>query len=590
MITTPSLILLRTLWGHLENKRKKQLFALMILMVFSSLAELLAIGTLFPFLGIMTNPKQLFEMPILDPIKTLFSISNPDQLLLPLTIFFGSTIVVATFVRLILLWANTRLTFAIGADISMAVYFRTLHQPYPVHISRNSSEVIDGISTKANSVIFGVIQPILFLIGSVIMALIILGGLLSFEPMITIGMLVVFAGFYFMIILSTRRRLHANSQRIAQESTSVIKALQEGLGGIRDVLIDKSQEVYFNNYRVSDGRLRSAQASNVFIGQSPRYVIEALGILFISFFAYYLAKQPDGLDKAIPVLGVLALGAQRLLPVLQQAYSSWSSIQGNKATLQDILVFLNQPLIKSDQFIGTNILTFEDSISLHDISFRYKFNAPLVLTDVNFSIPKGACVGIIGISGSGKSTLVDILMGLLEPSSGRLTIDGQAITSKNMEAWQKHIAHVPQQIFLSDCSIEENIALGVPADLISHEKIKFCAEKSQLGKFIDSLPDKYQANVGERGVRLSGGQRQRIGIARALYKNADVIIFDEATSALDSETEAAVMQTLNSLDQNLTIIIIAHRLTTLKNCSKIIEISNGSIKNICSYQDLKLDP
>lgn len=583
-----SLILMRSLWEHLEANRRKQLFLLMTLMVFSSFVELIAIGTLFPFLGVMTNPKKLFEMSILDPIKTFLSISNPDQLLLPLTLFFGSAIVVTTLIRLILLWANTRLTFAIGADISMSVYSRTLHQPYPVHISRNSSEVIDGISTKANSVIFGIIQPMLFLIGSIIMALVILVGLLSFEPVITIGMLIVFTSFYWIIMISTRPRLHANGRRIAEESTSVIKALQEGLGGIRDVLIDKSQEVYCNNYRASDGRLRSAQASNVFIGQSPRYVIEALGILFISFFAYYLAKQPGGLDKAIPVLGVLALGAQRLLPVLQQAYSSWSSIQGHKAILQDIIVFLDQPLIKTDQFTSANVLPFVDSISLRDISFRYKYNAPLVLKDVNFSIPKGSCVGVVGKSGSGKSTMVDILMGLLEPSSGQLAIDGQVITSENMEAWRKHIAHVPQQIFLSDCSIEENIALGVPAELISHEKIQFCAEKSQLGQFIDSLPDKYQTNVGERGVRLSGGQRQRIGIARALYKNADVIIFDEATSALDSETEAAVMQTLHSLGQNLTIIIIAHRLTTLKNCSKIIDMANGSIKRICSYRELKL--
>lgn len=589
MRSKPPLILLRSFWTHLEANRKKQLFALIILMIFSSLAELIAIGTLFPFLGIMTNPEKLFEMPILGPVKTLFSISNPDQFLLPLTIFFGLAVVVATLMRLILLWANTRLTFAIGADISMAVYFRTLHQPYSVHISRNSSEVIDGISTKANSVIFGIIQPILFLISSIIMALVMLGGLLSFEPVITIGILIVFSSFYYMVMFATRLRLHANGQRISEESTSVIKALQEGLGGIRDVLIDKSQEVFCNNYRVSDGRLRNAQASNVFIGQSPRYLIEALGILFIAFFAYYLMKQPGGLDKAIPVLGVLALGAQRLLPVLQQAYSSWSSIQGNKAILQDILVFLNQPVIKIDQFTDIDTLPFQDGIGFHDISFRYKDNSPLVLKNINFSISKGDCIGIIGVSGSGKSTLVDILMGLLEVSSGHLAIDGQVISSGNIKAWQKHIAHVPQQIFLSDCSIEENIALGVPVELISREKIQFCAKKSQLEEFIDSLPDKYKTNVGERGVRLSGGQRQRIGIARALYKNADVIIFDEATSALDSETENSVMQTLNSLNQNLTIFIVAHRLTTLKNCSKIIEISNGSIKRICSYQELKLD-
>lgn len=588
MTTKTSLSLLKCLWGHLEVKRKRQLFGLMTLMVFCSIAELISIGAFFPFLGVMTNPNQLFEMSIMSSIKKLFSISSPDQLLLPLTFIFISSIIITTLMRLVLLWANTRLAFAIGSNLSMAIYFRTLHQPYSVHISRNSSEVIDGISTKANSVIFGIIQPTLFLLGSIIMVLIIMCGLISFNPLVTIGILILFIGFYYIIILFTRLRLDSNGRRIAEESISVIKALQEGLGGIRDVLINKSQSVYCNTYRVSDHRLRTAQASNVFIGQSPKYIIEGIGIMVISLFAYYLARQTSGFDTVLPILGVLALGAQRLLPVLQQAYSSWSSIQGNKAILRDVLVFLNQPLIKIDQSIGIETLSFVNSISLHDVSFRYKNNGPLILRDINFSIPKGSCVGIIGISGSGKSTLVDIIMCLLEPSSGSLKIDDQVITPKNMNAWQKHIAHVPQQIFLSDCSIEENIALGVTAEQILPEKIDFCVKKSQLQEFIDSLPNKHKTNVGERGVRLSGGQRQRIGIARALYKNADVIIFDEATSALDSETEAALMETLNSLGQNLTVIIIAHRLTTLKNCSKIIEISNGSIKRICSYQELKL--
>lgn len=588
MISNSSLSLLKKLWGHIHLKRKKQLYALVFLMIMTSLVELISIGALFPFLRVLTNPEGILHMPLASSIKFFFSISTPEQFLFPLTIIFVALTVVTALMRLLLLWATTRLSFSIGADISMDVYFRTLHQPYSVHISRNSSEVIDGIATKANSVIFGVILPTLFLISSAILLLVILTGMLSFEPIASLAMLFTFSIFYYAIIIVTRKRLQANGMRIASESTKVIRVLQEGLGGIRDVLIDRSQNEYCSLYRLSDSQLRSAQASNVIIGQSPRYIMEALGIIFISYLAYFLSRQPGEINSVIPILGVLALGAQRLLPVLQQAFSSWSSILANGAILKDILVLLDQPLRNITQKNVVNNINFSNEIRFRQTSFRYSIGEPFVLRNLNFTIHKGDCVGIIGKSGSGKSTLLDILMGLLEPTKGALEVDGHLITSSNVDYWQKHIAHVPQQIFLSDSTIEQNIALGVPLHLIDSDKVKVCAKKAQLAEYIEKMPNKYKTSVGEGGIRLSGGQRQRIGIARALYKNADLIIFDEATSALDSVTEKEIMETLYELGENLTIIIVAHRLTTLKNCTKIVEISNGSIGSICTYEELKI--
>ena len=309
-------------------------------------------------------------------------------------------------------------------------------------------------------------------------------------------------------------------------------------------------------------------------------------MVLIAALAYSLAQQADGIARAIPVLGALALGAQRLLPMLQQAYLAWTNIRGNQTSLQDTLELLDQPLPNYANQPAAQPLPFKHSISLKRIGFRYSPQTPYILNHLNLVIAKGGRIGFVGTTGSGKSTLLDIIMGLLQPTDGMLEVDGQAVTLGNQRAWQTHVAHVPQAIFLADSSIEENIAFGVPKDQIDHQRVKLAAQQAQIADSIESWPQGYQTFVGERGIRLSGGQRQRIGIARALYKQADVIIFDEATSSLDNETEQAVMQAIDGLSKDLTLLIIAHRLTTLKNCTQIVELGGGGIKRIGSYQDI----
>jgi len=309
-------------------------------------------------------------------------------------------------------------------------------------------------------------------------------------------------------------------------------------------------------------------------------------MLLITALAYALVQQADGIGKAIPILGSIALGAQRMLPILQQAYSSYTAIQSGQASLQDTLELLDQPLPDyADQPVAQT-LPFCKSIRLNKLGFRYSQQTPYVLKQINLTITKGSRVGVIGTTGSGKSTLLDIVMGLLQPTDGKLEVDGQAVTPGNTRAWQAHIAHVPQAIYLADSTIEENIAFGVSKDQIDHRRVRQAAQQAQIAESIESWPKQYQTIVGERGVRLSGGQRQRIGIARALYKQADVIIFDEATSALDNETEFAVMRAIEGLSSDLTILIIAHRLTTLKNCAQIVELADGNIKRLGSYQEI----
>jgi ABC-type multidrug transport system fused ATPase/permease subunit len=577
--------LLVRLWHHISLRRRRQFALLLVLMLFASFAEILSIGAVLPFLGVLTAPERIFEHPALQPIIHAMGLTEPKQILWPFTIAFGSAALLAGSMRLILLWATTRLSFAAGADLSINIYSRTLYQPYAVHCSRNSSEVISNISSKTGNAIF-VILSTLNLISSCVMLTIILSGLLYVDPLIALAAFGGFGLIYAVVIRLTNNKLLINSQIMARESTQVIKSLQEGLGGIRDVLIDGSQPTYCQIYRNADLPLRNAQGDNSFIGASPRYAMEALAMVLIAALAYSLAQQSNGIVNAIPILGALALGAQRLLPVLQQAFAAWSGIKGGQASLQDSLELLDQPLPANANLPISEPLPYKHYIQLNRLGFRYSTQSPYVLKHFNLTITKGSRVGIIGTTGSGKSTMLDIVMGLLQPTDGTLEVDGQVIDNNNQRAWQAHIAHVPQTIFLADSSIEENIAFGVPIDHIDTQRVRQAAQQAQIADSIESWPKKYQTFVGERGIRLSGGQRQRIGIARALYKRADVIIFDEATSALDNETEQAVMLAIEGLSKDLTLIIIAHRLTTLINCTQIVELGDGGIKRCGSYQEM----
>lgn len=585
MISQPITTLFRRLWHHVSPRRRRQFGLLLLLMLVASFVEILTIGAVLPFLGVLTAPERVFIHPAAQPFIHVLSLTKPTELLLPITIIFGLAALIAGCTRLLLLWASTRLSFATGADLSINVYRRTLYQPYAVHCARNSSEVINGISGKTGWVI-NIITMLLTLVSSAATLITIMIALMYVDPFIAITAFGGFGLIYFAIIRMTRTKLLTNGARIAHESSQVLKSLQEGLGGIRDVLIDGSQTTYCQIYRNADLPLRRAQGNNAFISACPRYGMEALGMILISALAYALAQQVDGIAKAIPILGALALGAQRLLPVLQQIYSAWTGIRGGQASLQDALELLDQPLPNYADQPAVQPLPFSSSITLKRLGFRYSLQSHYVLKEINLSIAKGSRVGFIGATGSGKSTLLDIVMGLLQPTNGCMEIDNQEINAANHRAWQEHIAHVPQTIFLADSSIEENIAFGVPTDQIDHHRVKQAARQAQIADTIESWHDQYQTFVGERGIRLSGGQRQRIGIARALYKQADVIIFDEATSALDSETEEAVMQAIEGLSKDLTLLIIAHRLTTLKNCTQIVELNNGDIMRIGSYEEL----
>jgi ABC-type multidrug transport system fused ATPase/permease subunit len=578
---------LKPLLKHLSRRRRIDLVALVGLIIVASIAEAVSLVAILPFLSIITAPERINEYEILRSAADQLSITTSAGILLFITLGFSIAILLSGGVRVLLILAQARLSSSIGVDFSIQVYERTLYQPYTTHVTRNSSEILAGCQ-KARDLVSSIIQPTLVLFSSVFMLLAVLATLLTINFFATMVACLSFGLIYFVVIKSASRKLDANSSVCALHQIKVSKIISEGLGGIRDVLIDGTQSFYVKLYQDAMVPMQRSSASNQVIGQSPRYVIESLGMILIALFAYSLAiSSGNEVVDNIPLLGALALGAQRILPILQAIYSSLATIKGAGASIQDAITLLDQVMPKKSVTQGAKIITFNEKILLSNVTYRYPNSQIEIINRVNLEIIKGSRVGFVGPTGSGKTTLLDIIMGLLPSAYGEILIDGVKIDEDNVKFWRERISHVPQNIFLSDGSVAENIAFGVAESKIDYQRVKWAADQARISETIENWVDKYDTKVGERGVRLSGGQRQRIGIARALYKRSELIIFDEATSALDNETEAEVMKSISTLGTDVTILIIAHRLTTLRECDKIVEIKNGRVCFEGSFEQLR---
>ena len=570
--------LLLGIWGHLSRRRRIQLGLLLVVMLASGGAELVSLGAVLPFLAVLSDPERLWQQPLVQALAGRVGFTEASELLLPATLAFAVAAVLAAVVRLANLWLNGRLAAAVGSDLSCEAYRRTLYQPYGVHVQRNSAAVITGTTTQIIRTVQA-LTALLQLVTAAVVAVGLLAGLLLIDWAVALGAAALFGSVYGLLAVTSRQELQRNSQRIAAAAKQQIKALQEGLGAIRDVLLDGNQGTYVAIYRQADRPQRQLMAKNHFLGTFPRYALEALGMVAIALLGGLLVLQQGSGGAVIPLLGALALGAQRLLPAMQQVYSGWSSLKGFNADLAGVLAMLNQPL--PPEVRVAEPLRLREGIRLAGVHFRYRPEQPEVLRGLDLEIRRGERIGLIGSTGSGKSTTVDLLMGLLAPTAGRVLVDGEDLHDpahpERLAAWRAAIAHVPQSIYLADSSIAENIAFGVPRDQVDLARVQQAAAQAQIASFIEASPEGYGSFVGERGIRLSGGQRQRIGIARALYKQARVLVFDEATSALDTSTEEAVMGAVEGLSMGLTIVLIAHRLSTVQRCDRVIRLAQGAV-------------
>jgi ATP-binding cassette subfamily B protein len=557
------------LFRLLPPARRRQLVLTLLLMLLGAVAEMVTIGAALPFLALVADPGSTLVPPRLLGLLTAAGGSPVvGAALLLIAAAVGSALI-----RLALTWGSQRFVMAAGHDMAGAVFGRMLRQPYAEQVRRNSSQTLAAVE-KVHSVVFGLLQPAMQAVIGAFIALCVFALLLRIDARAAgiAAVSVVLA--YVAVSLLVRPRLRRNSNTLSGSVVERTRTVQEGLGGIRDIILDRSEALFEAKFREIDKSYRRAVAANQFVAGAPRFVVEAAGLVAIALVTLAMSLEPGGVVKAIPVLGALALGAQRLLPLLQQAYYGWSLASGNFRAFRDVIELMQAPVPEPQP--AAEPLAFERELAFEGVGFRYP-EGRFALADVSFRIRAGEHVGIAGPTGGGKSTLLDLLMGLLEPQEGTILVDGRPLDSAARPAWQAGLAHVPQAIYLADDTIAANIAFPRGPEGMDCELLAAAVRAAQLESFLAGLPDGLQTCVGERGVRLSGGQRQRIGLARALYRRPRLLILDEATSALDEATERAVLEALQVLRKDLTLVTVAHRATTLATCDRLIRVDGGRV-------------
>jgi ATP-binding cassette subfamily B protein len=572
------------IYRHLSAARRRHFFVVLGLMLVGALAELATIGSVLPFLGLLGDPAALAHYPTVTRIFSTVGANGWNEQLIAATVLFSVIVIASGAVRFELARSMQHFGYNLSHELMLEIERRFLFQPYAYHVEHNTSTLLGSLA-KAEILVFEVLIPLMQALTALVMALFIISALIAVDPVTALVAAVAFTTMYVVVSIITKERLAINSDAVARGFDERLRILQESLDGIRDVIIDGSQSSYLELFDRENSSLNRARADTSVISSAPRFAIETVGILAIAAIALFESQRQGSLASALPVLGAIALGAQRLLPLVQQVYRGWSTSSGYLSVVGQTAQLLRLPIAQASAR-RPKPLTLHDKISIENVQFAYPTRRRTTLQDISFEIPAGSAVALVGETGSGKSTLADLLMGLIDPDSGRILVDGEPVTGKNRRRWQSSIAHVPQSIFLGDTTIARNIALGRPDEPVDLRRVIKAAEVAQLHEFVTSLPDGYETFVGEQGIRLSGGQRQRLGIARAIYKETPVLVLDEATSALDEDTEAVVMKGIHGLGDGRTLIIIAHRLSTITRCDRVVRLHEGRMVAIGTNREI----
>jgi ABC-type multidrug transport system fused ATPase/permease subunit len=578
---------LKKLWEIISARRRVQFLLLVLMILFVSILEAVSIASVVPLVSSVVAPNHtnVSNTPFISFIGKLNGSGVFGEKLLFLRIFI-ITSTVSGLSRILLLWWSNKISFGVGSEVSTKIFSNTLNQPYEWHLNHNSSEIVSTLTSKISILLYNVINPVFTIISSIFFVGVIGSSLLVVSPVLSVKIFAWLGSFYGVVLFFTRKRLVKISYTVSIETEQLVRYVQEALGGIREVILDHREIVLLDRYVRSDQRLRDSQSQIQFLSQSPRYAIETVGLIIVSIVAYSTMDNENRIPEIAGSIAGLALGAQRLLPIIQQGYQSWSFITGAHRTVLGLLELAGSEYeIKKPKSVQN--IAFSKYIELKNVSYNYNNTVDPVLSNISYKIPRGCRLGITGKTGSGKSTIINLLIGLLEPTTGGVLVDGVVLDKQNIRAWQSKIAHVPQTIFLIDGSIIENVVLLNNSGANDLDTLKTVLVQAGLWHDVQKMPNGVNTLVGERGVRLSGGQRQRIGIARALYKKAEIIILDEATSALDTKTEEEVMESVYQLPGVITLIIIAHRLSTLNRCDKIIDVNARGVVDVSCNTNTK---
>lgn len=570
------------IWRSFTKKRKVQTIYLAVLMLFAGVLEALSLGAIYPLLSVIFDSN--FSGGPVGILGTLNINWQDKNVIILFALIFLALTILATATRILVVRLIASYTSLVGSELSVRVFEKILNQSYEQLVSTNTSDYINLVTNKVNAVIFSIVLPLLTVLSSIFLFGSVFVVLLGINFQISITAMIFFGLAYFGVAKFVKEKLHSNSQNVVRLQTNAIQVVQESIGGIRDIILDSAQKIFISEFEKIDKPLRIYQADNNYISTIPRYLMEALGICLI--IAMLLFAELFQLEtNFLPMVGVLGLCAQRMVPALQQIYSAWASISGSRQQLFEVATLLSasgEPVsyepIKLD---------FTNEIVFSNVSYRYQGADNYALSNLTVSIKKGSKVGIVGVSGSGKSTFLDLVMGMISPTVGSVTVDGHDISlQKNRLAWQKNIAHVPQSIFILDSGLIENVAFGKNAEDLNEGLYGQAIYKANLEELQSSDLNNHRASMGERGGSLSGGQKQRIGIARAIYKNTNVMILDEATSALDPLTEAKVMKSIDSLSHDVTLFMISHKASILKKCDVIFIFQNGLLMKQTSHENI----
>ena len=581
---------IKQLFVLLTDKQLKQFYLLQVLVVIMAFTELLGIASIAPFMALVGDISILETNGIFAQLYKMSGLNNPMDFLFYTGVIVLVMLAFSTVISMFTTWKLSIFGARIGTEIADRLYSYYMQQSWQFHASGSSAQLTKQVSTEAARISSQIVQPLMIMNSKLVLALFISISIVIYDPVIAILGLFIFSLAYFVLYRLVRQKLESNGQQLSEVSTQRFRLMNEGFGGIKDVLLLNRSHDFITRFHDSGKVFARAQGTNIAISQVPRYFIELIAFgAMISLVLVLIKVHSGNLGEVLPILAVYALAAFKLLPALQQIYSSLSQIKGNTAAFEavkdDLERSFDSQKTSSDTVVSTPI-DLKRSIKLSNIEFSYPGKERPAVDGVNMSIPVNSVIGLVGSSGSGKSTLIDLLLGLLTPQQGNIYVDDIRITADNKRAWQDLLGFVPQSIFLSEGSIAENIAFGIPAKDISLKQVDKALNLANLTELVEQLPDGVNTRVGERGVQLSGGQRQRIGIARALYHEAEVLVFDEATSALDGITEKIVMDAIHEFSGQKTIVMIAHRLKTVEKCDLIYFMEHGKIIDHGTYQEL----
>ncbi|MDC3298627.1 ABC transporter ATP-binding protein/permease [bacterium] len=577
--------IIKRFWALISPNRKIQFLLVLLLTVGCALVEMVSLGAVIPFLGLLIDPSMIMDDPRFTDFFSKYGVTEHIDFVFVFASAFVAVSILAGLARLSLLWWSNKVSFATGADISAKMLDNILDQPYEEHISQNSSETVTAFCNYINAAVFWIIIPLITVISSTAVITLILGALIYISPTVSTFVILVVSIIYLLVAVLSRKNLKANSEILRVQQEQMVKTLHESLQTIREIKTQDLKSFFSKKFVQADLKVRNVHCWNNFIGGMPRPVMETVGMVSVGVLAISLSFSEGGLAAAIPTLAAIAIAGQRVLPAAQQMFSAWVYIAAGESSLEAVVKILE----KNDkvEFDEEHLFKgFNKNIIFRNVSFKYKDSSSIMLDRINLTVKKGQFVGIVGRSGSGKSTILDIFLGLLDFNSGEIVVDGIPLKPLKSRGFQKLISNVPQDVQLLDQPLYENVAFGVEPKEICSSRVLECVKAAQLENFLKKKITDDNLSLGERGVAISGGERQRLGIARALYQKPNILVLDEATSALDGLTEDVFMDSLRMLKADLTVIMVAHRLSTVKNCDVIYEIESGKVINSGTFDEL----